>query len=585
MANNCIQEGLKRCCRNGQKTDMYPLWHRVRLFLLEKLHPGELQTTLLAAALVGMLSASATVAFRELLHGLGLLLFSRADGLVNTARALPWWNRLWIPAAGGVVAGVVLRWARCFDTPASSHDYMEAITLGDGRIGARASLVRALSSAFSVATGASIGREAPMVQLAALAGSLLGRWKQLSRPRLRLLVACGAAAGISAAYNAPIAGALFVAEIVLKSFVIEALGPLIVASVVANLTMHQFLGFAPLYRMPTFDLHLGLNALPFVGLAILAGLAAPGFLYLLALAKKPFSAMIQPLWLRLGLGGLFVGAISVVEPSVWGNGYSVVNSILQGGWLWQTLLVMLLFKLLATAVATGSGAIGGVFTPTLFVGAVIGGLFGIGMELMLPGAIPLPAWVAAGMGAFLAASTHAPLMSAIMIFEMTGNPQIIVPLLLVCVLSVAIKQLLMTNSIYTHALPLVSNNSALCSAMSLLRSSPPCVRDTASLAEAEAVFLASRWQHVYILNAGGYFRGALSLHDFGPFLRKSGSLTASIPQALVRGDYPSVRNDASVSEMYSAFLQHAGERLPVLDVKGMLVGYISKTDLMLILQE
>lgn len=564
---------------------MPPLWSRVRLFLLEKLSPGELQTTLLAAALVGLLGALATIAFRELLHALGLLLFARADGLVNTARALPWWHRLWIPAAGGVIAGWVLHWAQHFDTPGGTRDYMEAITLGDGKIAGRASLVRALSSAISVATGASIGREAPMVQLAALAGSLLGRWRQLPRPRLRLLVACGAAAGISAAYNAPIAGALFVAEIVLKSFAIETLGPLIVASVVANLTVHQFFGFAPLYRMPTFDLHLGLNALPFIGLAIIAGLAAPGFLYLLALAKKPFAAITQPLWLRLGLGGLFVGAISVVEPGVWGNGYSVVNSILQGGWLWQTLLVMLLFKLLATAVATGSGAVGGVFTPTLFVGAVIGGLFGIGMELMSPGAIPMPAWIAAGMGAFLAASTHAPLMSAIMIFEMTGNPQIIVPLLLVCVLAVAIKQLLMAKSIYAHALPPTHLNPATCNAMNLLRSSPPCVSNTATPSEVEAAFLTSRWQHVYVVDSDGYFTGALSLHDFGPFLREKGNATSSIPKALVLSDYPRVRNDANLSEILSAFLQHAGERLPVLDAAGVLLGYVSKTDLMLALQE
>lgn len=559
-----------------------PAWSaRLRLFLLERLRPGELQASLLAAAVVGLLGALATVAFREALHGLGLLWFGRADGLVATARGLDWWHRLWIPAAGGVAAGLVLRWAQRFDAPGSTRDYMEAITLSDGRIRVRASLTRALSSALSVASGASIGREAPMVQLAALSGSLLGRWRKLPRQRLRLLVACGAAAGISAAYNAPIAGALFVAEIVLASFAIEALGPLIVASVVANLTVHQFFGMAPLYRMPDFELALGLNALPFVGLALLAGLTAPLYLRTLALARRPF-ARIGPLWLRLGLGGLAVGALSVFEPGVWGNGYSVVNAILQGGWLWPALLAILAFKLAATAASTGSGAVGGVFTPTLFVGAVLGGLFGLAVEAVLPGLIPMPAWIAAGMGAFLAAASHAPLMSAVMIFEMTGNPQIILPLLLVCVFASALKQVLLAESLYTHSLPAPV---PVPDAAALLRADPPTIAESASPAQAEAAFLASRWQHAYVLDAAGCFVGALSLHDFGPFLREQGGQAVAIPPALLRRDYPRVSADAGLGEILEAFAHHSGERLPVVDASGRLQGYVSKTDVMLALQE
>ncbi|KAF7599876.1 MAG: chloride channel protein [Candidatus Dactylopiibacterium carminicum] len=556
--------------------------NRLRLLLLERLPAGDLPATLLAAALVGLLGALATVAFRELLHGLGMLWFGRADGLVATARGLEWWHRLWIPAAGGVAAGLVLRWAQRFDAPGDKRDYMEAITLGDGHIGARASLVRALSSALSVASGASIGREAPMVQLAALTGSLIGRWRRMPRQRLRLLVACGAAAGLSAAYNAPIAGALFVAEIVLGSFAIEALGPLIVASVVANLTVHQFLGFAPLYKMPVFELVLGLNALPFLGLALVAGLCAPVYLQLLALARRPFARLGGPLWLRLGAGGLIVGIVSTVEPGVWGNGYSVVNAILQGGWLWPALLAILAFKFAATGAATGSGAVGGVFTPTLFVGAALGGLFGIGMEQLWPGAVPMPAWVAAGMGAFLAAASHAPLMSAVMIFEMTGNAQIILPLLLVCVCASALKQLLRAESLYSHSLPVAVPEP---DAASLLRAAPPMIPETATPAEAEAAFLASRWQHLYVHDPRGRFIGALSLHDFGPFQREHGASAVAIPPGLLRRDYPRVSLDAGLGEILATFAQHSGERLPVLDLDGRLRGYVSKTDVMLALQE
>ncbi|MBS1209525.1 MAG: voltage-gated chloride channel protein ClcB [Proteobacteria bacterium] len=559
---------------------------RLRLFLLQRLQPGEQQMMLLLAALVGVSGALATIGFRELLDLLGQLVFGRSDGLVNTARNLLWWQRLLAPAVGGVLAGLVLQRARRYDAPNASRDYMEAVTLGDGQVAGRASLLRASSSALSVASGASIGREAPMIQLAALTASVLGRWRNLPRARLRLLVACGAAAGISAAYNAPIAGALFVAEIVLQSFAIETLGPLIVASVVANLTAHNFLGYAPLYQMPAFDLHLGLDVIPFSLLGILAGLAAPAFLLLLQWAKKPGKWLAWPLWAQLGLGGLIVGAISVLEPGVWGNGYSVVNSILKGDWLWPALLLMLVFKVFATAAATGSGAVGGVFTPTLFVGAVLGALFGLGLHALWPAAAPLPAYIAAGMGAFLSACAHAPLMSAVMIFEMTGNPRIIVPLLLVCVLSAGIKRLLWQPSLYSHSLPAARlGKGAGASVRSLLRSGSPTVQDSASIAAAEEAFLSSRWQHIYVTNADGIFLGALSLHDFTSVLRDAADSASTIPLALLRRDYPRITLASSLGEIFEAFSHHRGERLPVLDADGVLQGYVSKTDLMLVLQE
>jgi chloride channel protein, CIC family len=409
----------------------------------------------------------------------------------------------------------------------------------------------------------------------------------LPRPRLRLLVACGAAAGISAAYNAPIAGALFVAEIVLRSFAFETLGPLIVASVVGNLTAHHFLGFKPLYEMPVFELNLGLDVVSFALLGVMAGLVAPIFLICLQAAKRPFKALEGMLWLKLGMGGLAVGAISVLEPAVWGNGYSAVNAILGGHWVWQGLLVIFVLKVLATSLATGSGAVGGVFTPTLFVGAALGGLFGVLLQALWPQAVPLPAYVAAGMGAFLAACSHAPLMSAVMIFEMTDNPRLIVPLLVVCVLSLSIKRLLWQPSLYSHSLPVEQPSLIAASAMAkrLLRGNPPTISDNARCGVAEAAFLRSRWQNLYVIDGAGRFCGALSLHDFGPYLRSGANAEDAIPRAMVRRDHPRVGPEASLGEMMEAFSQHRGERLPVVDAGNLLHGYVSKTDLMLALQE
>jgi CIC family chloride channel protein len=227
-----------------------------------------------------------------------------------------------------------------------------------------------------------------MVQLAALAGSLVGRWRRAPIPRRRLMVACGAAAGVAAAYNAPIAAALFVAEIVLHSVALESLGPLLVAAVAAHLTAAQWVGAAPLYEVPAFSLEVGASTLMLGLLGLAAGLAAPLYLQLLDRAHRFFSWWTAPLWLKLGAGGLLMGGISIASPQVWGNGYSVVNSVLQGGWAVPALLAVLGLKLAAVAATTGSGAVGGIFTPTLFVGAVAGALFGALLQWAWPGVVP-----------------------------------------------------------------------------------------------------------------------------------------------------------------------------------------------------
>jgi CIC family chloride channel protein len=328
---------------------------------------------------------------------------------------------------------------------------MEAVALGDGDLPVKTSLARALSSISTVATGGAIGREGPMVQLAALMGSLIGRWGSAPISRRRLMVACGAAAGVATAYSAPIAGALFVAEIVLQSVAIESLGPLLVASVAANLTATQISGFAPIYQMPAFTLPHNDTTLLLAGLGVMSGLATPAYLWLLDAMRQLFKRLKVPLYWKLGLGGLIVGALSLLRPEVWGNGFSVVDSMLQGGWILPSLLIVLILKILAVGATTGSGAVGGIFTPTLFVGAVTGAIFGLGVQQLFPDLLPEPASVAVGMGAVLAAATHAPLMSVLMVFEMTKNYDLIVPLMLACVISFSISRTLRPQSIYAVA--------------------------------------------------------------------------------------------------------------------------------------
>nr|WP_254915934.1 ClcB-like voltage-gated chloride channel protein [Pandoraea sp. PE-S2T-3] len=415
--------------------------------------PNTLQITLLLAGIVGLLGALATVAFREALSGLQFLLAGHHSGMVELALDLNWWQRLLLPTTGGLIAGLILQYATLWVPKKGSDDYMEAIAIGTGVLSLRQTLVKSTSSLFSVASGASIGREGPMVQLAAMFASLVGRALAFPPERLRLLVACGATAGITSAYNAPIAGALFISEIVYGSISTATLGPLVVASVIANIVIRQFLGYEAVYQMPRFDFVSGWEVFFYVGLGILAGVLAPLFLRLLDTAKQRFGALPVPLFVRLALGGLVVGVLSLQVPQVWGNGYSVVNSILHTHWAWQALAMVLVFKVLATASSAGSGAVGGVFTPTLFVGAALGSLYGLAMNALAPATASVASsYAVVGMGAFLAATTYAPLMSILMIFEMTLSYQVVLPLMLACVTAYLTAHTLREDSVYAKSL-------------------------------------------------------------------------------------------------------------------------------------
>jgi len=400
--------------------------------------PGlrNLYLLLVLAALAGVLGAAVTVLFREAITGIEALLGGQGSSLVVLALTLSPWERLLLPTLGGLAAGLILQEIGGRLRGRTTTDYMEAVAAGDGWISIRQSLVKGASSLCTVASGGSIGREGAMVQLAAMVASTLGRLARLPRDHLRLLVAAGAAAGLAAAYNAPLAATIFVAEIVLGSIALEHIGPLIVAAVIASVTVHDLLGYAPAYQIPAFHLvsnwELGLYLL----LGLVAGHTAPVFLRLLERATDLFTRLPLPLAGRLTLGGLIVGLVSVYEPQVWGKGYSVVGSVLLAPWAWQALATVLLLKVFATAVTLGSGGIGGAFTPTLFVGALQGALFGTLVQTVLPvGTAPPSAYAVVGMGAMLAATTQAPLMSILMIIEMTMDYQIVLPLMLAVVIA------------------------------------------------------------------------------------------------------------------------------------------------------
>ena len=564
---------------------------RLRLWLVEKARPSELQATLIGAGLVGFLGGMASILFRWGLEEVQYLLVRQRGDLIATAAHFPRWERLLLPVAGGLLAGATLQYGMRLLKRQNSTDYMEAIVLGNGEIRVRPTLVKSLSSLFTIASGGSIGREGPMVQLSAMIASWSGRRFKLSTPRLQLLVACGAAAGIASAYNAPIAGALFVAEIVLGSIAMESFGPLVFASVIATVTVKQVFHGQPVYQIPSFQLVSNWELGPYLLLGVVAGVLAPPFLRLLEESERLFSRLRAGAVVRLGLGGLAVGLLSVVSLKVWGNGYEVVDAILSRDIVWQSVLLILVLKVLATAATSGSGAVGGVFTPTLFVGAALGFLFGTPIHAEWPLQTGFPsAYALVGMGAFLAATTHAPLMAMLMLFEMTLDHAIVLPLMLACVVAYYVSQSVRPASIYARVLlrkraQIPDAHIADLRVRDLLKPKPITVPVAAHFDEIARSFAANRYNYLYVVDAENRFRGAISLHDIKAYLNHPDLADLAIALDLLRDDFPTLTPDVPLTEALRLFGGFDGERLPVVAGKEnpVLLGTVSKTDLLLTL--
>lgn len=587
---------------------------RARTALLRVFRISDWQITLLWAVLAGLLGAAATECFRLALLFLDTLVFGPHTGMVDIARGLPWFLRIAVPALGGLAAGALLVLARRWAAQKAASDYMEAIVVGDGRIPVAQALIRSASSLLSIASGGSIGREGSMVQLSALAASLLGRVLRFPLERLRLLVACGAAAGITAAYNAPIAGAFFVAEIVLGSIAMESLGPIMVAAVVANIAMRGFPGYRPPYEMPAFaDIH-GAEVLLFALMGVLLGAAAALFLRGLSGSKRLFARLPLALPLRLALGGLVVGLVSVAVPEVWGNGYSVVNGVLHDPGPWGILLLLLGAKVLATLATAGSGAVGGVFTPALFVGCLVGSLFGHGVQALWPEASAAPsAYAMVGMGAFLAAATQAPLMAVLMIFEMTLSYEVMLPLMAASVVAYFVARSIQDGSMYQITVQRRQAHDARVrlrglQMRDLVQPAQTVVRPDADLAAMSRLFLQYPVKYLYVADAGERFLGVVPLKALSAAVEEEKRRLAGAPPPwdahapgaspggeaaprelahqraadLLSGEIEPLAADMELGQALQRFLEHRGERLPVVESAAdpVLLGVVAKSALL-----
>ena len=371
-------------------------------------------------------------------------------GVANVVQAMTatdWWWRLSVPMAGALAAGL-LSLLVAKRPGGGVSDVMEAVALGKTRLSIVVTAVKSAASWCAIVAGGSLGREGPLIQFGGAAGYEVGTRFGLSAEDRRVLIAAGTAAGFAAAYNTPLAAVAFVLEIVTGIIVVDTVVPTLVATVIATVLTRAAVGTGPIYGTRTFVLIHASELLAYAGVGLVAALVAFGFTRLVALGEHAFRRPWLKPPLRQALGGLGAGAIIVFLPSVAGNGYEPLNTLLDGVPTLSVVAALIIAKAVATTSSVGSGSPGGVFTPTLLLGGCAGYLMGgamghLGLDVGPPGGYAL-----VGMAAAIAAACHAPLMGAVLAFELSGDYAVVLPLVLATAIATALARVLGRDSIY-----------------------------------------------------------------------------------------------------------------------------------------
>ncbi|MGH3411616.1 MAG: chloride channel protein [Marmoricola sp.] len=416
------------------------------------------------ALLVGVVAGFGAVGFRYLIYFFTWLATGHIQpldgaGASDTLPFLGRWFYLLIPVIGGAIYGpVIFRMAR----EARGHgvpEVMIAVAENGGRIRPQVSFVKAFASALCIGTGGSVGREGPIVQIGSSLASTFGQWVRMSETRLRIIVACGAAGGIAATFNAPLTGTFFGFELILRSFSIEALFAIFVSAVAANVVSQQFFGTEPFFSGFPHDLmihHVYTYGLVIV-LGVIAGLIGVGMKSVLYKVEDLCDAgwKNRPEWARPAIGGLLLGGVLIALPQMYGVGYPVMDNVVGHPARFALWFVIALAagKIFTAGLTIGIGGSGGVFAPSLFTGAMAGTAFGLIAHSVLGSVVGPPAlYGMVAMGAVFAAAAQAPLTSLASVVEMTGDFALTLPVMLAVGIATAVSKKLTHGTIYTTKL-------------------------------------------------------------------------------------------------------------------------------------
>lgn len=407
----------------------------------------EQSSMLLLGAVVGAVAGVGAVAFRWLIASFHRLFFDGGQAVLGFAGE---YYTVMLPAVGLLIVGALVRWGAREAKGHGVPEIMEAVVVRGGVIRPRVAVVKSLASAICIGSGGSVGREGPIAQIGAALGSTLGQLLKLPNSRLRTLVASGAAGGIAATFNAPLAGAFFALEVILSDWKAEAFAPVVVSSVIASVVGRTVFGDVPAFVVPQYSVS-AFGQLPmFLVLGLVAGFVGAGFTRFLYLAEDALEAIPLPRWAVSVIGGLLVGVLGLYDRELYGVGYGAITSALTAThYTLLALVLMVVFKIMATSTTIGAGGSGGVFAPSLFIGSMVGAAVGQVNEYLMPHSDVSPgAFALAGMGALFSATSHAPITATLIVFELTGDYRMILPLMLACGVGVITSRVAFRFSIY-----------------------------------------------------------------------------------------------------------------------------------------
>lgn len=568
-------------------------------------------TITLLALIIGVIGGYGAIVFRFLIHSIEQIAFNTHEHLVHAIATYEWWQRFLPPVIGLTLVAPFVHWLAREAKGHGIPEVMESVTLRGGLIRPRVVLVKLLASAVSIGTGGSVGREGPIVQIGSAAGSVVGQVLKVSRRRMRILVGCGAAAGLAATFNAPIAGVLLSLEVLLGEYGTMTLSPIVVSSVMATVISRMHLGNAPAFNIPEALKNFSMASIWEVGtflvMGVIMGLFAVLFSRSVYYSEDLFAGLKLPVWLKGMIGGAIIGTILIFIPNVAGVGYDSIEALMRGetagaiptdaghlmmAFPWLIALVLFLVKIFATAVTLGAGGSGGVFAPSLFIGAAGGFFVGSLFNALLPGTVSSPgAYALVGMGALVAGATHAPMTNIIIIFEMTGDYRIILPVMLACIASTLIAQKLDPESIYTRKLARRGvilrggRDERTLSSMKvreIMTEQFVAIDQRTPFAEMVRQILGVRQVYFPVTDEGGGMVGVIGLHDVRSHLFDQHLKHVVIARDLAIRPVITLTPDDSLLTAFERFNIKDIEQMPVVASEDprRVIGMVSRRDLL-----
>jgi CIC family chloride channel protein len=575
---------------------------------------GEEIRLLFLAAVIGVVTAAAAVAFHELIDLTRNLLYERLDPLLNLyGRCIA--LLAVIPALGGLLVGVISRYVLRAREGHGIVDVMESVVRSRGYVKPLSAVEKILTAAITIGSGGSAGAEGPIVQIGAAIASGVGQLVKSAKPFMPLLIGAGSAAGISAIFNAPFGGVLFTLEVILQDFSIRTFTPIVLASVVANVTtqaifriIHHSNEYRAIFALPSWELskHTSLNLGQlgnFILLGLLCGVAGVVLIRMMYSAEEQFSRLRLPRVLRPALGGALLGLMGVIYvmifgwlmlgqrkpinfanypmPAFFGDGYGVIRQLLDGSFftrpihLYQLLLLLgflCVAKILGTCLTLGSGGSGGIIAPSLFIGSTVGAMLGLILQRAGWHHVQPEVYALVGMGAVLAAVVHAPLASILIVFELTHDDKVILPAMLACIFGTAAARLMYRESIYTLTLRHRGVRLGTMADLTLLRrlcvddvqlDKAPTVKESEELRTVLTRAALSGVQNFIVVDAHSNYVGVLVMEDIHAALLDRDAIPLLLVSDLARKGIPPVRGGDDLAAVLDALALYNIDRLPV----------------------